>query len=383
MKNYGDVVTMMGDFLHSVEEEKSMAKTAADAAAEAVVEKTAEAPTPGPNDNAKTEPEGKTSENVADTPAGQGAAGKEKQQDMEAGIAGVEADSPEATNNDGDGEEPTDDQGPKSLDASETVTENITVETTPEKVARAERLGNAILSRVADLQKNATEATPEATPEAKPKQEASILEKLASENPKMADHISQSYHDFATGWLEGFNQRQDDLQECMESGIFKSAAEADAMLDAVAAEDPGAIAPPGMEAPMGEAPMEEAPVEGGDLGMGAPEEGGEMDPETAAQLDQLADEMEAAGVSPEDLVQAAKQLEELTAAGVSPDEIIQAAGEVEGEGGGMGEAPLEEAPMAEEAPMEAAPEVLPEEAEKLAAERKEHIKDYIRGLQQD
>jgi hypothetical protein len=361
MKNYGDVVTMMTDFLHSIEDEKSMAKMAADA------------PTPGPNDDAKTEPEGHESKTVPSAPAAQGAAGKEKQQDVATGTAAINADSPEAVNTNGDGKEATDDQGPKMLDASQKVTENITVEETPEKIARAERLGNSILSRITELQKNASEAAPAAPT-------VDIIEKLASENPEMAGQISQSYHDFTVGWLEGHAQRQQDAQEMAASGLFKSAAEADAMLDQIAAEDPAAVAPPGLEAPeapmggMGDLPTEVPPellagAEGGEAAGGDEE----LDPEAEEQLSQLADEMAAAGVQPEDLVQAAQQLQELTDAGVSPEEIIQAAGEVAQEG----------PEGAEEAPEEdVAADITPEEVEKAAHLRHESIKDYIRSLNQ-
>ena len=330
MKQYGDVMTMMDEFLHSIEAERTIAKQAADSL------------TPGPNDDIKDEPEGKDSKTIADAQAGQGAAGAEKQSDKDKAIAGVEADSAEAENKAGASEKPTDDQGPKSLDADQKVTENITMVETPEKIARAERLGNKILSIVADLQKNAAEQAPAQVPVPE------LLQKLAAENPELANEVATSYHNFAQGFLAGRTQRQQDASEVLASKLVKTAEEADALLDMVAADDPAAIAPPEL---MGE----EGGAEGG--------AGGDIDPESAAQLDALAEEMAAAGVTAEDVVAAAQQLEELTAAGVSPEEIVAAASEVAEE---------DAVPPAEE------PAMLDP---KVAAERKQVLKNYIRGLQ--
>ena len=360
MKNYGDVETMMGEFLHSIEAEKAIAKQAA------------EAPTPGPNDEAKTSPEGKTSETVASAQAAEGAAGKEKQQDLVASTPGILADTAAATNTNGDGKEPTDDQGPKTLDASQVVTDNVTVETTPEKIARAGRLGDAILRTVAELQKAAAQEDSAVAPAA-PVVEPTLIEKIAAEDPMMADSIAQAYQEFTTGWLAGYNQRNQDKAEMLESGIFKTAEDADAVLDMVAAEDPGAIAPPGLEVPAAPASApDDTPAEIPADANAAPDSG-DLDPETEAQLNELADQMSAAGVSPEDIVQAAAQLEELTNAGVSPEEIIQAAGEIQDE---------DAAAAPDGAPDAPAADIPPEDAEKIAAERKSIIKDYIRGLNQ-
>ena len=322
MSNYSDVVSMMNGFLQSIEAERAgMFKSAADA------------PTPGPNDDAKNIPEIKQEKKVPNMGAGQGAAGKEMQQDADASINGIPADSAKATNNDGDGAEPTDNQGPKSLEADQPVTENITVENTAEKIARAERLGNAILSTVAGMRKSAGQYD--------------YLEKLASQHPGMVDPMTEAYHAFSQGWQDALAQREADRNDIIMSGLAKSAEEADAILDQAALQDPEAILPAGVQSD-----------EGDDVDVS------DMDPETVAAVHQLAQQMEAQGVTPEDLDQAAQTLDELQSAGVEPEEIVAAAQAVDAEGG---------APAAAAAP-EAA------EAVKEAAIRHEILKDYIRNL---
>jgi len=327
MRQYGDVVKMMDQFLHTVEAEKDLLrKQAAD-------------------DDAKKEPEGKTSETVADAAAGQGEVGKEKAADAAASVGGTPAPAPAAEVKEGDSKEPTDDQGPETLAADEKV-EGVKVVETPEKVARANRLAHSIVETIARLQKAAAEQPAPAAPATPAVGPTDVIQKLAAENPELAEAISASYHDFALGWLDGHCQRAEDRREMVQSGLFKSAEEADGMLDMVAMNDPAAVAPPGLDLPP-EAAAEGAPAEG-------------IDPESAQVLDEMADQMAAAGVKPEDVVQAAQALEELTKAGVKPEEIVQATQSI-----------------AEEDASQAA---APEAAEKVAVERQGVIKDFIRGL---
>ena len=324
MKQYGDVVTMMHEFLSEVEAEQGFAKRAAD-------------------DDAKKEAEGKTSKVIPNMQAGQGAAGKEKQQDLNAGVPGIEADSPQAENNDSS-KQPYDDQGPKTLDASQKVTE-VKLVNTPEKIARAERLGNDILRIIGEMRKTAAE-------QQQAESDQAILAKLAAQNQAFNNMVSQASHDFAVGYLEGQAQRAQDRAELLASGLVKTAEEADAVLDQVAQEDPAGIAPPEIAAA---APPVDA--EGGD--------------EDAAE--QLAAQLDAAGIAPEELADAAEKFQELTEAGVDPEEIADAAAEL------AGEEASGEGPMPEEL-VDAAAAEAPTLEEKVAIVRHEAIKDYIRGL---
>lgn len=281
------------------------------------------------DDSAKKEKEGVT---VVESPA-QGAAGTEKKTDVTDAVGGVAASDPAAQVKEGDAAVNT--QGPKSLAADEKVNEadnKIKQVETAEKVARAEVLGSEILKRISALQKSA-----EAPAVEKPIEKAATVEKTAEEIA-----AGQAFDDFKAGFLRGVEKRAEDLKEFMASGLVKEAQVADAVLDDVAIKNPEAVLP---EEVLAAAP---AAAEGG------------PNPEEAAVLDQLAQEMAAQGVTPEDLMQAAQVVEELKQAGVSPEEIVQAAAEVGGEG----------------APAEAAPEA----AEKVAAERKDAIKDVIRSL---
>jgi len=385
MKNYGDVVSMMNGFLQTVEiEKKAATKVAAD-------------------DSAKKEEEGKKSE----TPA-QGAPGKEKSKDTAEVVGGVGATTDEAKNKDGDGKTPVDNQGTKKYDAGQavdTAAADIKVENTPEKVARATRLGNAILSQIAALSKVAEAEKTEnivenlkkeekkedkkeekkedkkeekkasaiearsalaevlargnKAPAVEKKAEAeTFLSKLASEQPELHGAIMDSFHQFAVGWIRGFEKRAEDRQELLNSGLVKTAAEADMILDKIAAEDAGAVLPE--EA--GAAPAPEAAAPGG------------------ADVDQIVEQLDAAGVKPEDIDEAAKIMEQLQAQGVSPEEIVQAVTAMD-ELQGAGAAPEEIGQASDEVLAEdAGQKALPTAEEKKANVRKETIKDYIRSL---
>jgi hypothetical protein len=288
-----------------------------------------------------------------------GAAGNEMNSELSTPnqTGGTEATSAEAQTKPADTVVSESSEGPHAMASDEAVKEGenkIKVES-EHKEARAERLGNAILRHVGDLRKQATQAAP-----APVQKVQHPLEKLASENPALKNKIDESYVNFSEGWLRGFEKKAEDINSMVASGVVKTAAEAEAILEKIAAEDPAAVMP---EEAMAAMPAEGAPAEAGaEAGAEDPAAAvANLAPEEQQALEQLAAEMAAQGVKPEDVVAAAQAIEELQAAGVAPEEIVQAASELQGEG--------------------AAPEAAAEApAEKMAAERKNLIKDYIRGL---
>jgi hypothetical protein len=341
------------------------------------------------DDSAKKEPEGKTTETVADAQAAQDNRGAEMQQDLKEGIGGVEADTEEAAVKAGDGDEPTDDQGPNSLGADEKVNEGdamIKSEETPVKEAsevRANRLGDAILKQVVEMQKEAEEAPAEEAPAEEVTKEASeqeevnevavALEKFASENPELKEALDAQYHEFAQGFMRGVEKKAEDIQDMIDSGLCKTAEEAEALLDAAVAADPAAALPEealmeGLPA-LDEAPMEEVPALPEEALAGAEE--AVAGPE--GEMDQIGAMLEQAGVTEEDLIAAANEIQALTDVGVAPEEIIEATEE-----------------LAAEDSVAAGTEI-PKEAEavihkrafirnKQAQERVDLIKEYIRNL---
>ena len=339
-KNHELIASMLDSFYEKVAFEKKANETLA--SVEKKDEKTSEKPT-------------------------MGAAGNEMNAELKTPnqTGGTAADSAAAQTKPSDSVVSESKEGPHAMAADEAVkpAENKIKVENEHKEARAERLGNAILKHVSELRKQADEAAKAAPAVQNP------LEKLASENPELKGKIDESYVNFSEGWLRGFEKKAEDINSMLASGIVKTAAEAEAILEKIAAEDPAAVMPEEAMPAMPEAaPAEAAP---------APEAAGadaaaDLAPEEMQALEQLAQEMAAQGVKPEDVVQAAEAIEKLTQAGVAPEEIVQAATELQGEGA-QGGAP-------EAAPAEVAAAPSPEEAQKVAADRKNLIKDYIRGL---
>lgn len=294
-------------------------------------------------------------ENVGDGKAAQGEAGKEKAADIKqtpgqegANLATekentANADAPRAATGDfgaeGSKEEVTKPEDVKVSKIGDELPATITSKTATDvqKFARAERLGNAILSQIAQLRETQGIA------------KAAAIEKTAEE--KAAE---ESYNDFKKGWLRGYEKKAEDIGEILKSGLVKTAEEAEAMLDKVPAE---------AKLPEEEMPAE-APAEGGDVPPEVAEAAASLPPEHLEQLNALADQMAEAGVEPEDVAQAAKMMDELTSQGVAPEEIVQAVQSMSAEGG---------APAPEAAPS-------PADQEKIAAQRQDAIKNYIRGL---
>jgi len=199
--------------------------------------------------------------------------------------------------NDGDGYEhpQEDEQAPKSggTDDKEknkgdgmTVTQNTVNQASANeiaKVARAARLGDTILSIIASNRFG---------------QEG--VQKVAS-SPFESEEELMAYFDWKAGFQRGIQKKAEDVQAVLDSGATPSTEEADALLNAAAAQDPGAVLP--------EEAQPEAAIGGSD----------------AAALDQMAEQLSSEGVSQEEFIAAAQAVEELTNAGYTPDEIIDEA----------------------------------------------------------
>jgi len=228
---------------------------------------------------------------------------------------------------------------PKELNADESVVMegdnvNVTDVTTAHaapseiaKVARAERLAESILQTIA-LAQFEDEATAQEP-----------IEKEASEEDDLEvdEDVLNSFLAYSAGFERGLQKKAEDINDVVESGIVPDEDQAAALLDATAVQTPEAVLP------------EEAQPEAA-----IPEE-------DAAALEQLAAELDAAGITPEELMEAQAQVEAIKAeTGASDEEIIQVLQE---EAGGMGEeAPVGEAPVEEE---------IPEEMPKEASEKEE------------
>ena len=342
-RNYNDVVSAMDSFLHKIAAEKDSAGIQKQA-------EKAEGTSP-----AGSAPSPKLAKSQGDSDKGdgssQGAPGTEKKDDINketsAGVPIAKA----APN--GDGKSAPKDGSDKTfnvLDSEDSVPGIATHEikqgelykevTASQKYARAERLGSAILEQIVAL--------------SGVQKEAEYIEKTAEEQ-HMEKLAAEAFDDFTRGYARGVEKKVEDVCELLESGICKTAEEAEAILDQV---------PPEAKLPEEAIPGEEADAQAAIS---------QMPPEQAQVLDQLAQQMAGAGVTPEDIEAAAQQMEELTEAGVSPEEIIQATQELAQEGGAEGGEGESQAPGESAGPS-------PEDQQKMAAERHDAIKNYIRGL---
>ena len=348
-RNYNDVVSAMDSFLQKIAVEKDSAG----------IQKQAKAEGSSPA-NSGEQPKFAKAETVSSKGDGeaQGAPGSEKKEDINKEKSTGVSIQQVAANSDGKGS-PKDgsDQTFNVLDSEQKVPGIKTSEikegqlykevTAAQKFARAERLGNAILTQIsalAGVQKQAEQAMQKSA-------EEQMIEKLAAE----------AYNDFVAGYARGLQKKAEDMNELIEAGVCKTAAEAEALLDSVP--------------PEAKLPEESMPAEGAAGGQAEQAVAG-MDPEQAKMLEELAEQMAQAGVKPEDIEEAAKQMEQLTQAGVSPEEIIKATQELAAEQGAAAPAGGE---GASQAPGESAGPS-PAEQEKAAAERFSVIKNHIRSL---
>jgi hypothetical protein len=151
-----------------------------------------------------------------------------------------------------------------------------------------------------------------------------------------------------------------------------------AFLDKIAAEMPEAVLSeidPSLVPP----PAEMAPEMGAEMGA---EMAPEMGAEGGMDIDQLAEALDAQGVTEEDLQAAAEAIEAMKAEGASDEQVVQAVQELMQEGMASAEAaPAEEAPAeapAEEAPAEEASAEEKEASVKAARDRIEYFKSIAR-----
>jgi hypothetical protein len=244
-------------------------------------------------------------------------------------------------------------QSPKELNADEApkmegdnmkVTDVTTAHAAPSeisKVARAEKLSNAILQTISAL--NFQDEPIE--------KEASVDE----DGDEIDEDVLNSFLAYSAGFERGLQKKAEDINDVVESGLVPDQEQAAALLDATAVQNPEAVLP------------EEAQPEA------------ELSPDDAAALEQLAGELDAAGITPEELMEAQAQVEAIKEeTGATDEDIIQVLQEE-----AAGVAP--EAAAEEMAPEAAAEEVAAEEMPKEAAEdpavtRKNRLLDTLQKL---
>lgn len=223
-------------------------------------------------------------------------------------------------------EHPQDNPGsPKQVDADESVkmqgdNVNVTDVTTAHaapseiaKVARANRLANSLMHTISLLNFEEPE-----------------ISKEASEAPEVDEKVLNSFLAYNAGFERGLQKKAEDINDVVESGIVPDEEQAAALLDATAVQDAEAVLP------------EEAQPEAN------------IAPEDAAALEQLATELDAAGITPEELMEAQAQVEAIKAeTGATDEEIIQVLQEEAAAAAGAGEVPG----MGEEAAEAAMPKV--------------------------
>jgi hypothetical protein len=320
-------------------------------------------------------------------------------------------------NNESDGEKFPDDQGTQYLSTDDQVktegnigpmrSQEITQE---QKMARAENLGNAILGIIKSAYDEGAEDTKKENRDGEaygsdeddvnaqdkmengrttekaaarggrgvhgdqyaksPSTEAPDMVKTAAEQElekyaAIAQHNAEEYY---YGFLNGMLKRAQDEAEVAASvpaEVLQKVGGVSALLDKVAMEYPEAVLPEGEGGGMDMA-AEAAPAPEAAPAEAAPAEGG-------GDLDALAAELEAQGVSPEELEQAITDVQALTEAGVSPEELGQALTELGAEGEAAG------APVADAGAAEGDMDYSKEAAAYAHRERVDAVKQFLRA----
>ena len=271
-----------------------------------------------------------------------------------------------------------------------------------QKMARAARLGNEILTQIeASLYKQSAVAsegqaggtdtgnqpgevneTPEAASEAflpnsadPENKEAQELDPVMHELAKTAGDAAQEFYE---GYLTGMLKRAQDeveIETSVPAGVLEKAGGVRALLDKVAMETPEAVLPEGAELPPdilaeGADPDEGIPAEGipAEGIPSLPEEGGVGEED----LEAIGEQLEAAGVTPEELQQAIEDVQALQEAGISPEELAEAL-----EAEGAGEVPEELAPSEGVAPEEVPEEVLAPEDKEASIRTRAKINEIL------
>jgi hypothetical protein len=273
-------------------------------------------------------------------------------------------------NTESDGERPEDEQGTQTLSTDDEVVSEGNIgpmreQEIEQKVARAERLGSAIVKVASDALETGKTLTEHVG-------DPTIIEKCA--------HVAaQEAQEFYEGYMYGMLKRAQDEVEIEAAGIDPATLQkmggVSGLLDKVAQEFPEAVLPEGAE----------VPELGADLGAegvpapeaAAPAEVGEAD------LDELAGALEAAGVTPEDLEQAFEDVQSLQEAGVQPEELAAALEEINAEAETAAPVAPEEGGMEgggeelAEAPAESDDMDYKEASSNFRAERVSAIKNFL------
>lgn len=374
-----ETLDVIGDFLSQVRSEK-------------------EAETVSFKDKPEATPTEQSKPKASEGQVNQTNLGKEQTQDADDG--GSTADSTPA-NSDEKGKSPVDDQGPKTLDTDEPVSEDGNIGpmrkqeiTQEQKMARASRLGNAILTKMAE-ELGAMGETEDEPPKQKTAEDGDDVEVKDDTDKEASEAVdefldaclqksaayAQNAHD---SYLMGILKRAQDEAELAGADFSQIGIDADmlekmggisGLLDKVAAEDAMAVMPEGYDEGMMGMGM--------DAGMPA-EEAGMSEGDLAGLADALAE----AGVEPEAIDEAAQAVAQLAEAGVAPEEAAEAIREVVDESMGAGEVAGEEAgevaaeeaaeTSAEEAAEEAAPMEVEASENKEARERISAAANFLR-----
>jgi len=256
--------------------------------------------------------------------AQEGAFLAEKSQDVKDSSGGLQIEDPGAELKEGDmldGKADTGDIGVTGISNIETISKKVDNSTINNKKAgetdmkRIDALGSKILEK---LNKKASE------------REDTGFEKLSAEQQEevllFKEAAQKSYLEYMDSFVAGFSKKAEDMAAIQEA-TGASPEEAEAVLNEIAAEDPSLLLP------------EEGMSEEGIPAEGMPAESGELDPETMAALEDM---------SEEEVAQLIEVAEEMEANGVTPEELEAAMAE----GGGEEEegAPIADPGVTEEVP---------------------------------
>jgi peptidoglycan hydrolase-like protein with peptidoglycan-binding domain len=278
-------------------------------------------------------------------------------------------------NSDADGAAFEDDRGTQTMSTDDPVREDgnigpITEQaiTQEQKVARVQNLGNAILSILKEAEDGEydkkSDSEKKKDEEDKSDEEKEYDDKVEEANGHddlMKSAALEAGAQYAEAYFAGMQKRAEDVAALeaanIDPTILEKVGGIEGLLDKVAMEYPEAVMPEGA--------LDMAT----DAEVAAPVEGAEM--EAGGDLDAIAGELEAAGVTPEELEAALADVQVLQDAGIAPEELAQALTEMNEEGA---EAAAPEMPAAPEAAEETSVEELKEANDRS---RIDAIKAYL------
>ena len=246
--------------------------------------------------------------------------GKDQQAEAEAAGSTVTTADPNAS---GNGQEEVDKRTPKTMDMDQTAMANseslpnieVDMKGTEQKIASYTKTASAMLQRLAQVSMAPAPkvAAAPARPMAKTAADV-LLAKVAA----AADEAAAVYRDnFIYGQLNYYDKLGQITQMMKSAGMDDEEIQAvggpEAVAEQVAADDPAAMLPEGVNLP--------PEMAGGEGDTGGEVEGGEEMPIDPAELDALVTELDDAGVTPEALAQLLDQVQELEGSGASDAEI--------------------------------------------------------------